>query len=285
MTQRSADLAQTSRSVVLQAGGDSTPLFVFPGVYGGPEDFRDMASRLGAQRPVYGFHHIGAMLECEPVESMLELARLYAAEILRLRPRGPWHLFGYSSGGVTAFEVARELNAQGGQVGLVIMAECLVPGYPKPLPLPQRLKIHVENVLTASKAERSAYLRERADNVIGRIKRTLGITALDDPDTTMSEHMVEVNRVLYAAYRNYRPEPQRVSVLFLSTDAPFDWPGVVFDDPLLGWGPAFRGPIARYAIPGHHRSIFQPENIAVLTERVQRALAQVESVDVGLQPA
>lgn len=276
MTQRTAEFRHTTRAVALQPEGTSEPLFLFPGVYGGPEGFADMAVRLGRERPVYGFRHIGASGECDPPVSIEAMAGIYAADIRALQPHGPYYLFGYSSGGATAFEVARILRVQGARIGLVIMAECLAPGFPKPMKLSRRLQVHARNLLTATHRERSAYLRERLYNGIARISKWLGRERFDEPVEPLPEALMRVNLALVKAFYSYKPTPQTVKVLFLSTDAPFDWPGALFDDPLLGWGIALQGEFARYCIPGHHRSIFEAENVEPLVERIRAALAETD---------
>ena len=281
MTQGSAGVT-TSRLVTLQPHGDKAPLFVFPGVHGDPETFRDMAVRLGGeQRPVHGFRHIGAQRECEPVRQVSRLAQLYAAELRSAQPRGPYYLFGYSFGGVVAFEVARELVAQGQRVGLVIMADCPAPGYPKPPPIWERARTHVQNLMDGSHEERVRYLRERMDNSLTRVSRLLGFVPHVDeaPAEPVAPHLRHVDAALYEAYNHYQPSPQCVDVLFLTADTPPDWPTANFDDPLMGWGPSLRGRISQCSVPGAHLSIFAPENVPVLVERIQTALRASERAD------
>jgi thioesterase domain-containing protein len=275
MTQGSAGL-NTSRLVVLHEGGEGKPLFVFPGVHGEPEAFHDMASRLGERRQVYGFRHIGAQNECEPVRQISRFAQLYAADLRRAEPRGPYYLFGYSFGGVVAFEVARELKSQGQSVALVILADCPAPGYPKLAPPWRRAKTHLRSLLTGSPSSRAQYLVDRLSNMSTRIWRLLGFDPDAAPLGAGPTHMLHVNAALYEAYQYYRPTPQCVDVLFLTAQTPPDWPTVVFDDPLLGWGPWLRGRISQVSVPGTHLSIFAPQNIVALTDRIRHVLAHAD---------
>jgi thioesterase domain-containing protein len=275
MTQGATGL-NTQRLVLLHASGSGQPLFIFPGIHGTPETYADLAARLGDKRPVYGFKHIGVQEECEPVRVMERLAQLYAVEVRSVQPRGPYFLFGYSFGGVVAFEVARELRAQAERVALVIMADCPAPGYPKPPPLFTRARAHVQNLLARSNAQRIAYLRERAQNGAQRLSKLAGFTPQGDPKQPAPEHVQRVDAALYEAYDHYRLTPLNVDVLFLTADSPPDWPTIVFDDPLMGWGPALRGRISQCGIPGAHLSIFAPENVPVLAERMRTGIAQAE---------
>jgi thioesterase domain-containing protein len=280
MTQ-AASVTQIQRRVVLQANGTGSPLFVFPGIHGTPETFAELAERLGAERPVYGFRLVGMQQECEPVRQVGRLAQLYAAEVRSVQARGPYHLFGYSLGGAIAFEVARELRSQSERVGLVVMADCPAPGYPAPSPALKRARTHLDNLLGASPRQRLQYLRDRALNAGARIGRVIGLTpgadeimGADDP-----EYVQRVDAALYEAYVHYVPSPLCVDVLFMTADTPPDWPTVVFDDPLMGWGPALRGRITQCNIPGAHLSIFAPQNLPALALQLREALARAERLD------
>jgi thioesterase domain-containing protein len=265
------------RLVVLQAAGEGKPLFIFPGIYGEPATYADLAARLGPRRPVFGFHLVGSLNECEPVRQVGRLAQLYAADIRSAQPRGPYLLFGYSFGGVVAFEVARELLSHGERVGLVAMADCPAPGYPKPAHPLVRARVHAQNLLKLSTHERIAYLQDRLGNGLARIERLLGVTQVPENTDTTPLHLKRVNAALHEAYDNYVPAPLGVDVLFLTADTPPDWPATVFDDPLMGWGPVLRGRISQCGIPGAHLSIFDPQNVPILAERLRNALAQADS--------
>jgi aspartate racemase len=269
---------QSQRRVVLQATGEGKPLFIFPGINGVPSTYADLASRLGNERPVFAFHLIGSLNECEPVRQVERLAQLYAAEIRSAQPRGPYLLFGYSFGGVLAFEVARELLSHSERVGLVAMADCPAPGYPKLENPLVRAKTHLRNLLQLSMSERVGYLQDRLGNGVARLQRLIGVKPVAENTNQTPLHVQRVNAALHEAYENYMPAALSVDVLFLTADTPPDWPATVFDDPLMGWGPALRGRISQCGIPGAHLSIFDEHNVPVLAERLRDALAQADPI-------
>lgn len=61
---------------------------------------------------------------CERVERM---ATLMISAIRRIRPRGPYVIGGYSAGGVYAYEIARQLAAQGESVSGLLIIDMYVP--------------------------------------------------------------------------------------------------------------------------------------------------------------
>jgi thioesterase domain-containing protein len=72
----------------------------------------------------------------EPDHTFEEMAVQYAEEIRKHAGSGPVNLAGYSTGGLIAFEVARILEQEGYQVGLVALLDTLFPARPG---LPARL--------------------------------------------------------------------------------------------------------------------------------------------------
>ena len=48
-----------------------------------------------------------------------DMAAVYLAEIRKIQPSGPYHLVGYSFGGVVAYEMVRQLKSSGEQVGVI----------------------------------------------------------------------------------------------------------------------------------------------------------------------
>lgn len=273
MTQGSAP--GSARIVALKAGGTANPLFMFAGIGGAPDTFLDLAAQLGDERPIYGFHHVGALGECEPVRQVSRMAQLYAAELRGVQPRGPYYLFGYSFGGAVVFELARELVAQGERVGLVIMADCPAPGYPQPAPLLKRFKVHADNLLGLHERRRKDYLRQRFMNLSTRIKKLAGLIPDDRED--LPEQVRRLEAALYEAYSHYRPLPLGLDVLFLTADTPPEWPTASFDDPLMGWGNVLRGCISQCAIPGTHLTVFAPQNLPVMAARIRSALERAEA--------
>jgi thioesterase domain-containing protein len=265
------------RAVLLQACGEGKPLFIFPGSSGSPLSFADLASRLGRNRPVYAFHSVGIQSECEPVRRMEPLARLYVAEILDHQPSGPYFLFGYSVGGVLAFEAARELLSRGERVAVVIMADCAAPGYPRLAPWQVRARAHLRNLVTLSPRARLHYLQERLARRTDRVLTWLEVTPILRERQATALLAQSVDEALDEAYDHYRPAALSTHVLFITADTPPDWPATDFDDPLMGWGPVFRGHTAQCHVPGTHLSIFDPDNVPVLAERVSEALSQAEA--------
>ena len=106
--------------VCLQPRGSQRPLFLIHAGGGYVFFYRALAMRLGSDRPVYGvraetrLNGLGSLVERN--KRVETLAARYIAEIKTVQARGPYSLGGACIGGVIAFEMARQLRAQGDEV-------------------------------------------------------------------------------------------------------------------------------------------------------------------------
>jgi thioesterase domain-containing protein len=105
--------------IPLRREGTRDPLFLIHGVDGNVYYFHQLIRHLEPSQPVYGVL-AQALLGEQPVYTRLEdMAQYYLKAIQAVQPQGPYHLVGYSFGGYVAYEIARQLQAQGERVGLV----------------------------------------------------------------------------------------------------------------------------------------------------------------------
>ncbi|WPB75854.1 beta-ketoacyl synthase N-terminal-like domain-containing protein [Archangium violaceum] len=112
--------------VPLQPEGDAPPFFWAAPLLGTVFPYFALARSL-APHPFYALQPPGLEEGQAPVESMEALAALYVREIRQLQPRGPYRLGGWSFGCVAAYEVARQLEAEGEQVALLVLLDFPAP--------------------------------------------------------------------------------------------------------------------------------------------------------------
>ncbi len=106
----------------LAAGKESVPaLFLIHPAGGISWGYRTLARALAATCNVYGLQ--SPALDCQvPAPASIEaLAADYMQRITALQPQGPYHLAGWSVGGIIAQAMAVHLQAAGHEVGLVAM--------------------------------------------------------------------------------------------------------------------------------------------------------------------
>jgi acyl transferase domain-containing protein/thioesterase domain-containing protein/acyl carrier protein len=116
--------------VPLHKSDRGTPLFIVAGMFGNVLNLRQLAVQIGRDRPVYGLQARGLIGDAEPHETIAEAAADYIAELREVQPRGPYLLSGFSGGGITAFEMARQLEEAGETVAMLAMLDTPLPVRP-----------------------------------------------------------------------------------------------------------------------------------------------------------
>jgi len=89
--------------------GDKAPFFCIHPVIGLGWSFNALAALLPAEHPVYALQNAGLILGDTPPTSLEALIDLYVQEIRDIQPSGPYHLIGWSMGGVIAHGIAARL--------------------------------------------------------------------------------------------------------------------------------------------------------------------------------
>lgn len=103
------------------------PLYICAGAGGNVLNMRDVARGLAPDLSVVGIQARGLLASEQPHTNFENMAKDYLDEIRRFQPNGPYYLGGYSAGGIVAFEMARQLLAQGEQVGMVVLFDTILP--------------------------------------------------------------------------------------------------------------------------------------------------------------
>ena len=111
--------------VPLRRQGSRPPLFLVSGVGGDAITFRHLVQYIDPEQPIYGVNISANAFNA----TMDEVVSHYMDEICRIFPAGPFLLGGFSSGGVIAFEIARQLRARHHEVGFLSMLDTVCPTY------------------------------------------------------------------------------------------------------------------------------------------------------------
>nr|WP_280301945.1 non-ribosomal peptide synthase/polyketide synthase [Nocardia neocaledoniensis] len=120
----------------LRAGGRGAPLFCIHPVGGVSWSFAGLTRHLDPERPVYGLQS-PALTAAEPLpETIEDWARRYIEAIRTVQPEGPYHLLGWSLGGLLAHAVATGLQADGAQVASLAMMDSWLGAEPAQTPAP-----------------------------------------------------------------------------------------------------------------------------------------------------
>jgi thioesterase domain-containing protein/aryl carrier-like protein len=112
----------------LRTGGDLPPLFcVHPGL-GVGWVYSGLVPALERDRPLYALQARGLTGQGELPASAEEMAEDYLAQIREIQPEGPYHLLGWSFGGLVAHLMATKLQAGGEEVALLALLDAYPTG-------------------------------------------------------------------------------------------------------------------------------------------------------------
>ncbi|QRO01823.1 amino acid adenylation domain-containing protein [Archangium violaceum] len=254
------------QSVLVPLGGqgDAPPLFFIHPVGGNVLSYRALVEGLTKGRRVYALqsHALTGGAADATVE---EMAARYLREIRRVQPSGPYHLFGWSMGGVIAFEMARQLQEAGEPPGTLCLLDSTLEGFEKPLTDEDEAALlgafAVDLGLPAQDVPRGFSLPE-----VLHAARARGLLPAEAPLATL-ERLYTVFRTNLAALHRYRPAQAYAGALHLLAAAEGGIRHATTED--WGWAAWVRGGVRVIRTPGDHYSLLTEPNVHVVREHVR----------------
>jgi len=165
-----------SSLVPIQSEGSRPRFFCIHGAGGNVLIYRDLSQHLGPDQPFYGLQAQGLDGNSTPLTTIEEMATLYAKEIRRLQPHGPYFIGGYCMGGTLAYEVARQLSASGERIALLALFDTM--DWSKVAPFTfwsklyhglERIYFHVANFARLDFAGQRKFFGKKMEALVSRI--------------------------------------------------------------------------------------------------------------------
>jgi thioesterase domain-containing protein/aryl carrier-like protein len=199
--------------------GSRMPLLLIPGVLGTVFTFRGLPNWLGPDQPVHVVDFLGERSRSVSNFCSVEaIAEYLEPEVVPLLAGGPAVLGGFSFGASVAFELAARLRNRGYQVPLLVSFDGQAPGYPKKLPLAQRI---VELGRSLAEGAEEAPLPDRLVEVGERILRwvqpaaPVSAPSIQVLDADLQRHIDAVARTQCEASERYAPQGKQPFDLLL----------------------------------------------------------------------
>jgi amino acid adenylation domain-containing protein len=288
--------------VAIRDRGSRPPFFCIHPAGGIVYCFGALARALGNAQPFYALQAAGLEDDRPPLTRVEDLARSYIAAIQRVQPQGPYHLGGWSLGGLVAFEMARQLAEEGHVVATLALLDTRAPAASGPL-VSKELEALAREVAglellgprdpAADPRDDALVLAEFAGGLAvefgGDIPRLIAHLRGLDPDArrdyllrffkldqvyfleTGPERIRRLWTVLRAnllAGAKYAPGPYAGHVLVFAAEE-----GVgqaqARADVTLGWRRLAEGGATAIAVPGDHAGILREPGVSVLAARLR----------------
>ncbi|BAL88462.1 putative NRPS-related enzyme [Actinoplanes missouriensis 431] len=200
--------------LTLRATGTAPPLFCVHPAGGISWCYTGLLPHVGRQHPVYGLQAPGVSGPCDPPVSIAGLAADYLRRIREIQPAGPYHLLGWSMGGVIAYEIAAALRAGGEEVGSLT----LLDAYPQ---IPPELRhddeaallLDLLHFINVPDLEPGPGAVDRATVI--DVARSHGSAIASLGDGTV-DRLIEVFTGNYRLLRDYRPAPLDTDMLLFT---------------------------------------------------------------------
>ncbi|MCK4359258.1 MAG: amino acid adenylation domain-containing protein [Candidatus Cloacimonetes bacterium] len=273
-----------SSLVPIQTEGSKQPFFCVPGPAGYVLCFADFAHYLGSEQPFYGLRPKGLDGEEVPYTCIEKMAEHYINEIRTIQSEGPYFLGGNCFGGIVAFEMAQQLQAQGQKVDLLALFEAYVPGTVYPLSgikpffirLIQRIRRHLNNLSRLSPKEKFLYFMEESRNAMKSKIWKIAYKFYLDIGRPLPHAFRSVREANFQALRDYVPKVYSGKLYLYQSDKRF---AGFYYEPQMGWEKLATGGIEIYKVPGNHESIWNEPNLKVLAKKLSVCLDKAQRAE------
>ncbi|MGY4927234.1 non-ribosomal peptide synthetase, partial [Streptomyces sp. 900105755] len=221
----------------IRAKGSKPPFFcIHPG--GGLSwCYMPLARSVPEDRPLYGLQAPSLDGRGEFPGSMSEMAAIYLEQIRAVQPTGPYHLLGWSFGGVPAHEIATQLRAAGEEVAALVFLD----SYPSSDPGDEPAAGPDDE--DAALARLAARMRQETGGVLG---------AMSDEECL---HLARIYRKTAAIRRSHRPGVFEGDALLIVAAENNAGNAPTTDR----WRPFISGEITDTSVPCSHHDMVRPD--------------------------
>jgi acetoacetyl-CoA synthetase len=262
-------LPKFSPLVPLRAGEAEPPVFMAHGLGGSVMEFFELAQKLQTSHPIYGLQAIGADGGDVSFETIEDAAKFYVEAIRERQPHGPYHLIGFSFGGLIALELAQRLSSAGEKIGLLAMLDAypfetfLTPMQRAGLDL-RLLRHHASNLKRLPIQRAVSYVFRSAERAACSTRKN----ARNFVRIPFSDSMLQALDSANLALTRYRPRPYSGKVVFVEAAAKSVFPA----NPAAVWARWMKG-FGAETVPGDHYAMLSENSdcLASILSRVLRA--------------
>ena len=254
---------------------------------GGDATFLPLSQGIRAEHEL---HSLGMQASFVPSRggpnSLPAIAEHFVRAIRQRQPHGPYMLAGWCAHGLLALEAARQLQAQGEQIALLMMIEVTHPVRRKEYPRWKRLisaaqlkwhllKFEYAYLGQVSQAQKFKYIGGRFSRKASGIKRSLWKWLRSSSGREKLYSNKSPLEALYSAVEDYQPKPyEGPVVLFRSIERTFGFG----QDLRLGWSNTLGSELEICESPGNHYTIYMEPHVRDL---IRNIIARVEKAEAG----
>lgn len=259
--------------VLMKSGtADQPPLFCIHAIGGNILEYYPLANYIGDEQSIYGLQSQGLDGQTQPLSRVGEMASLYIKEMLTVWPDGPYFLLGYSFGGTIAFEIARQLYAQGKQVAWLGLLDSDAPTLAKVRPpLAKSIQIHLYNLWQLKSQERWQYITDRIDYRFKNVDPQASLIKSLAELAPLTPQFLDIINTNLQADRDYSPQVYSGNASLFRCQVQTLEQSV---HPALGWDDLVLGTLEIDRIDGSHQCMLKEPNVRMVAKKIKRSMSK-----------
>ena len=213
------------------------------------------------------------------------MAASYIEAIRAVQPVGPYQLGGWSMGGVVAYEMAQQLQAQGDEVSLLALIDTSVPAHVRAMGEPDELSLMVlfAQDMGLSWQELEVSLEEMMkldpqDQLVWLFELAIAAGVVPpDIERSQIERLYHVFKTNVRAMLAYEPQPFAGRVTLFKAEEPLPGSG-----PENSWDEFALDGVEVYSAPGNHFSMIREPHVRTLARSLADCIANVETATLSV---
>ncbi|GAB0105333.1 hypothetical protein JMUB6875_43110 [Nocardia sp. JMUB6875] len=276
--------------VPIKPTGDKPPLFLVHPLGGTVSCYVPLSRYLPLDQPLYALQAAGIDAGTTPLQSIPDMAAHYVRAIRRVQPEGPYHIGGWSLGGFIAFEMLRQLEAQGQEIPTFVLLDSMMgraeSSSDAMAMATHRLfmweLLHGDRAETAAIAEIPADLRTEDEVLQYILDRAVAEGVLPEGSPLgLIRRLFAVFEATWRAAVEYEPQITRHDLTLLHAAEPLpeiltpthDAVGSLHRDATNGWDAMTTGEVDVIEVPGNHLTMMDEPRVEALSQILAKIVA------------
>ena len=250
--------------IPLKATGSKAPLFCLHAGLGHVFFYKPLAETISGDRPLYAIEPIGLDGQSEIPDSVEEIAKKYLDNMLKVCPDGPIHVLGYCQSIVIAFEVAKQVQEMGKEMGLLAMIDTgptfFWIDYKDPKKREKKTREKLLEFILNPKLERISRL----------VRKKLGPAEVPKKMTKQEVTLVQIQEALNEVSKRYQWSPYQGKLTFIRTEHRATYRS---DEPKR-WELLVDGELDVHVIKADHIALFEEPDVTELAHKLNECLSK-----------
>ncbi|MEZ4660714.1 MAG: amino acid adenylation domain-containing protein [Caldilineaceae bacterium] len=254
----------TGNLICIQRGTADHPTFFCVHGAGGHVVFMQEWQSYFDQWSIWGFEslHVDGFFDAEA--TLEQIAAAYIRNLRKVQPHGPYFLGGYSGGGILAYEMAQQLQADGAEIELLVLLDTFHPNIRSaPSNWPTRVKRLAQEPVQTLR-------RFVGDNVVYPLYRWYLVNRYVKRKVRVPiEHRAPLLAHFFIRFKSqYVPKPTKLPILLVRSQDMT--PTYRHAGPLLGWDGIIDN-LHVAQVPGNHFSLVKAPGVEFLAQELKDA--------------